>query len=141
MLASHPHSHILTFSLCQDAIDGKHARNTKQSSAVGSWLDHGFDAMTLVYQTVYALYALNVPTWNLWAVIATVMSQCAWTSVWVEKKMTGVMRFPLMADVEGNMFVMAINVVNAYMPFWRSFMRSTAFVLPVMGGLEIPGYG
>jgi hypothetical protein len=97
--------------------------------------------MTLVFQTVYAMYALNMPTWDVWSVMATVASQCAWSSVWIEKRMTGVMRFPLCADVEGNMFVLFLNSINAYLPFWRKFTLGTAMVLPVLGGLEVPCYG
>ncbi|KAL0487657.1 ethanolaminephosphotransferase [Acrasis kona] len=42
-----------------DAIDGKHARNTKASSAIGELFDHGLDAITTMVQTFCVCNALQ----------------------------------------------------------------------------------
>ncbi|CAK8995742.1 Cholinephosphotransferase 1 (Diacylglycerol cholinephosphotransferase 1) [Durusdinium trenchii] len=63
-----------------DAVDGKHARNTKQSTPLGAVVDHGIDAFcaftTGVAVTVTADPALEDP----WLMLAYCMFHGAWFS-------------------------------------------------------------
>jgi len=43
-----------------DAIDGKHARNTKRGSPIGQLLDHGCDGLTNNFLLIHVYQAFNV---------------------------------------------------------------------------------
>lgn len=94
-----------------DCIDGKHARNTKQSSVVGHWLDHGFDAMVLSVSAIFGLFNFG-GSMSLQAVFTLCVLEVNWFSVWWEESVTGVVRFPIIADVEGTILVVGAGVTN-----------------------------
>ena len=60
-----------------DAIDGKHARNTKSSSPLGQLFDHGCDALCVTFSFVLMMqislagYCMYVPLALGWSVMTT----------------------------------------------------------------------
>lgn len=96
-----------------DAIDGKHARNTKQCSVVGHWLDHGFDAMNMGITACMGLLVFG-GTFNFTAVVTLVVLEVNWFAVWWEESVTGTVRFPFIADVEGAALVTSAGVFNFF---------------------------
>jgi ethanolaminephosphotransferase len=52
---------ILSVFICQttDAVDGKHARKTNRTSALGQLLDHGLDCFAYSFQIIFVGYSLR----------------------------------------------------------------------------------
>ncbi|KAL9643720.1 hypothetical protein ABK040_016166 [Willaertia magna] len=51
---------LLFYYQTMDAIDGKHARNTKNSSPLGELVDHGLDALVGYFQIIVLMSGLNL---------------------------------------------------------------------------------
>jgi phosphatidylglycerophosphate synthase len=57
-----------------DALDGKHARRTRTSSALGSWLDHTLDPLSVQIMLIGVASTLGVGrTWVLWVLLGSVV--------------------------------------------------------------------
>jgi phosphatidylglycerophosphate synthase len=126
--------HLVSFAgvillLVLDAVDGKHARNTGQSSAVGHWLDHGFDAANITYNVINGFICTNISFSFPLAIPTLIFAQLQWLSVWWEEGTTGTIRFPLCADVEGSVFVCFFNLLTYFLG--QEFFTDVFYVDPV----------
>jgi len=74
-----------------DAIDGKHARNTKQTSPVGQLLDHGADAFCNCFQTCMISAGFGYGDSFLSLIILIYIQAIFWVMNW-EEHLTGVLR-------------------------------------------------
>jgi phosphatidylglycerophosphate synthase len=65
---------VIFFGQTTDAIDGKHARNTKRSSPLGQLVDHGCDSFSNSFIIVMACQSLQYSS-TLYGVIVQIMIQ------------------------------------------------------------------
>ncbi len=81
-----------------DNADGAHARRTKQSSAMGEFLDHGLDILNTVYIAI--LTAVTMGTSPVWTVAMVLMIPAAASITMWEQTQTGVFRLGLLNQIE-----------------------------------------
>lgn len=81
-----------------DNADGAHARRTRQSSALGEFLDHGLDILNTVYIAI--LTAVTMGTSPVWTVAMVLMIPAAASITMWEQSQTGVFRLGLLNQIE-----------------------------------------
>jgi len=81
-----------------DILDGKQARNTGSSSALGMLMDHGSDALVtfLLTLSLGTIVGLDNP---IWYSIIWFMANCAFYFTTLEEYFTGIMFFPTFSGV------------------------------------------
>jgi phosphatidylglycerophosphate synthase len=85
--------------LCLDNMDGMHARRTAQSSPLGEFLDHWFDAFNSGYLVFGLYYAGRLPALAVLAILAG--TNLAYFATMWEQRHTGVIRFGRGGQIEG----------------------------------------
>jgi len=107
-----------------DAIDGKHARNTGQSSPLGEYWDHGCDATTAPILTVIAIpvaLGLTSPA-AIWLLVLTL--NMGFRDPHMSALCSGVVYFDKFIDVgEGALLIDFMLLVRAY--------RNNVGILPI----------
>lgn len=93
-----------------DNADGGHARRTGQCSPMGEFLDHGLDALNVVYIAMLSCLALDVPPWG-WIALTLIIPSAASVTFW-EQSHTGVFRLGLLNQVEAAI-VLSLQLVLA----------------------------
>ena len=111
-----------------DAIDGKHARNTKRSSPLGQLMDHGCDSMdNFLYCIVAAQIYLFGPT--IHTIVLQIMIQLPFYSYTLEEHFTGKLR---------------TQINNIGVTEYQFFMMGLLIIAPIFGDKiilsEIFGY-
>ncbi len=89
---------MLQIYLWCDHADGAHARRTNQCSALGEFLDHGLDAMNMVYIAYLSSMALGAPPFY-WVAVALLIPGAGAMTYW-EQAQTGVFRLGLLNQIE-----------------------------------------
>jgi phosphatidylglycerophosphate synthase len=89
---------MLQIYLWCDHADGAHARRTDQCSALGEFLDHGLDALNMVYISYLTSMALGVPPFY-WVAVALLIPGAGAVTYW-EQAQTGVFRLGLLNQIE-----------------------------------------
>lgn len=85
------------YNWCDNA-DGSHARRVGRCSALGEYLDHGYDLLSATY--VVAIVALALGTPPFWTVAAVAVVPMAAAFTYWEQAETGVMQLGLLNQVE-----------------------------------------
>jgi ethanolaminephosphotransferase len=114
---------MLFFYQTMDAIDGKHARNTKSGSVLGELFDHGVDAFVTALQTIVAIGALQLGSsyWSYACIFLVYLT--SYLIVW-EAYVTDEMRFGLLnGPTEAILFVIGLLGLNAMFgsSLWSGF--------------------
>lgn len=89
---------LLNAYLWADNADGAHARRTKQTSATGEFLDHGFDLLNATYVALMTVVALGAPP--LWSVGAAVVVPAAAAVTYWEQAETGTFQLGMFNQIE-----------------------------------------
>ena len=96
-----------------DAIDGKQARRTNSSNALGELFDHGCDSMSTVFVTLAGACSMSmgfIPYWMLYeCLMATFLFYLAHWQTYV----TGQMRFGSFDVTEAQISMMTVMLVSA----------------------------
>ncbi len=121
VLASHPARGGLVYLLpavtlhiynfCDNA-DGAHARRTKQSSALGEFLDHGLDLLNVAYIATIAAFAIGASPMGTVAMVAAITGAAA--AVYWEQAETGVFQLGLLNQVEATFVLSGVLVCGAF---------------------------
>eukprot|EP01090_Pellita_catalonica_P019291 TRINITY_DN6498_c0_g1_i2.p1 TRINITY_DN6498_c0_g1~~TRINITY_DN6498_c0_g1_i2.p1 ORF type:complete len:325 (+),score=16.71 TRINITY_DN6498_c0_g1_i2:58-1032(+) len=103
-----------------DAIDGKQARRTDQSSPLGELCDHGCDALSISLQTIQLACTLNFkPGWIVfWICYFGVVG--FWFGQW-EEYYTGRLDLGYFGVTEAQLLVIGITITSGYYgaSFWQ----------------------
>ena len=94
-----------------DHADGAHARRTDQCSPLGELLDHGLDALNVVYISYITAMALDAPP-MFWVALALGIPGAGAVTYW-EQAQTGVFRLGLLNQVESVTVLCAALFVSA----------------------------
>ena len=78
-----------------DAVDGKHARNTKSSSAMGELFDHGLDALNCLLQVTIIVATLQLGPTMYSCICVFVMYITSYLVIW-EDYVTDELRFGML---------------------------------------------
>eukprot|EP00761_Pharyngomonas_kirbyi_P010239 gb/GECH01010258.1/.p1 GENE.gb/GECH01010258.1/~~gb/GECH01010258.1/.p1 ORF type:complete len:405 (+),score=42.80 gb/GECH01010258.1/:1-1215(+) len=109
------------FYQTMDAIDGKQARRTNSSTALGELFDHGLDSLSTMIVTVLTAVALNVGNgwFSLLAIFVTYLS--AYLFFW-EEYFTGILRFgKFHSPTEIQFLSISVYLITAWNPsIWRT---------------------
>lgn len=101
---------LLAYVWCDNA-DGGHARRTGQCSALGEFLDHGLDALNVVYIAVYTCIGLGVtPGW--WVALTLIIPTAATVTYW-EQSHTGTFHLGLLNQVESTTILAGVLLACA----------------------------
>ena len=110
----------LFFYQTMDNMDGKQARRTSSSSALGMMFDHGCDALNTFFSGLnFALTICTGPEPRLVLVVLAIPAVPFFTGTW-EEYYTGSMILPIVnGPTEGILIAVASNLVSfAYSPAW-----------------------
>jgi len=128
-----------------DAIDGKHARNTGQSSPVGQLLDHGADAFCNCFQTCMISSAFGFGDSFMTLIVLIYVQSLFWIMNW-EEHLTGILR----THVDGlggtefqfiGMFILICPVIDVFgvhkykLPYSNLSIMDTLIYLTIFMGL------
>ena len=85
-----------------DAIDGKQARRTATSSAVGELFDHGCDSWAMIFSqsTIYSIFGRNIDGYSLSPIRGYGIICCSFIAFHIahwEKYNTGILFMPWVA--------------------------------------------
>ncbi|KAG2383591.1 hypothetical protein C9374_004262 [Naegleria lovaniensis] len=83
---------LLFYYQTMDAIDGKHARNTKNSSALGELFDHGLDALIGYFQCYILVSAIDLGSTYFALIVIVLYYMTSFMMIW-EDYVTDEMRF------------------------------------------------
>lgn len=112
---------LLFYYQTMDAIDGKHARNTKSSSALGELFDHGLDALNTMLQSIIVLSTLQTGPTYVTCILAILIYVTSYLVIW-EDYVTDELRFGLLnSPTEAILLAVAVLVVTGVMghEFWK----------------------
>uniref|UniRef100_A0A3B3CCJ8 Cholinephosphotransferase 1 n=1 Tax=Oryzias melastigma TaxID=30732 RepID=A0A3B3CCJ8_ORYME len=121
-----------------DAIDGKQARRTNSSSALGELFDHGCDAVSTVFVAVGTCISCgigNLPNWMFFCgFIGMFMFFCAHWQTYV----SGTLRFGLVDVTEVQFAIMIMYLMSAFggVSLWDTTLPVLGlklYVFPIMG--------
>ncbi|XP_031438178.1 cholinephosphotransferase 1 [Clupea harengus] len=121
-----------------DAIDGKQARRTNSSSALGELFDHGCDAVSTVFVAVGTCICCgigNYPNWMFFCgFVGMFMFFCAHWQTYV----SGTLQFGLVDVTEVQLAITIMYVMSAIggVPLWQltlPVLGVKMYVLPIMG--------
>ena len=97
-----------------DNVDGRHARRTGQTSALGEFLDHWFDLFTSLIVTFTAVMFLRLD--GVWLfVLAGVIAAGYFASMW-EQRHSGVFHIEEVGANEAMLVLMSLYVVLFFLP-------------------------
>jgi ethanolaminephosphotransferase len=103
-----------------DILDGKHARNTGNSSPLGLLMDHGCDATTtfIFVMALASIIKLDSALYFvlIWLMISITFFTCTW-----EQLNTEIMEFPCINGInEGTIFVCGVEIFTSIVgqDFW-----------------------
>jgi phosphatidylglycerophosphate synthase len=102
---------FLNAYLWADNADGAHARRTKQTSATGEFLDHGFDLLNATYVAIMTVVALGAPP--MWSVAAAVVVPAAAAVTYWEQAETGTFQLGMFNQIESIACLTLILVARA----------------------------
>ncbi|MFO0739512.1 MAG: CDP-alcohol phosphatidyltransferase family protein [Labilithrix sp.] len=102
---------LLNAYLWADNADGAHARRTKQTSATGEFLDHGFDLLNATYVAIMTVIALGTPP--IWSVAAAVVVPAAAAVTYWEQAETGTFQLGMFNQIESIACLTVILVARA----------------------------
>lgn len=102
---------LLNAYLWADNADGAHARRTKQTSATGEFLDHGFDLLNATYVAIMTVIALGAPP--IWSVAAAVVVPAAAAVTYWEQAETGTFQLGMFNQIESIACLTVILVARA----------------------------
>eukprot|EP00118_Oscarella_pearsei_P017032 m.167506 g.167506 ORF g.167506 m.167506 type:complete len:317 (+) comp38932_c0_seq20:20-970(+) len=114
-----------------DGLDGKQARRTKSSSALGELFDHGLDSLTvwLITTHMYSLtgtcWEWSIPPWLMFFTLQAAMVgfyACHW-----EKYITGVLFLPWSYDLS------QLGTLVIYIAAWAYGVEILQFHIPPFG--------
>ncbi|RXK39609.1 ethanolaminephosphotransferase [Tremella mesenterica] len=106
-----------------DAIDGKQARRTGMSSALGEMFDHGCDAINTTLEVVLCSHALGLGR-SWWTVASQTASLCNfYASTWEEYHTGTLYLSAFSGPVEGILMICAIYLITAIHPLGSGFWR------------------
>lgn len=108
---------LLNAYLWCDNADGAHARRTKQTSATGELLDHGFDLLNATYVVLMTVLALGAPP--IWSVAAAVAVPAAAAVTYWEQAETGTFqlgRFNQIESIACLTIVLALRAIVGPLP-------------------------
>jgi phosphatidylglycerophosphate synthase len=100
--------HLYNFA---DNADGAHARRTKQSSALGEFLDHGLDLLNVAYIATIAAFSIGASPMGTVAMVASITGAAA--AVYWEQAETGVFQLGLLNQVEATFVLSFVLVCGA----------------------------
>lgn len=119
---------LLFYYQTMDAIDGKHARNTKSSSALGELFDHGLDAVTTMFQTIIIMASLQLGP-GYWSCLTMfLMYITSYLVIW-EDYVTDELRFgALNSPTEAILLAVSILVATGMIgsQFWLTNIFGTS---------------
>jgi ethanolaminephosphotransferase len=108
---------LLFYYQTMDAIDGKHARNTNSSSALGELFDHGLDALTTMCQSYIIITALQLGP-SYWSVACMFLIYVTSYLVIWEDYVTDELRFGVLnSPTEAILMAVAICVSTAVLGY------------------------
>lgn len=102
---------LLNAYLWADNADGAHARRTKQTSATGEFLDHGFDLLNATYVAIMTVIALGAPP--MWSVAAAVVVPAAAAVTYWEQAETGTFQLGMFNQIESIACLTVVLVARA----------------------------
>lgn len=115
---------LLNAYLWADNADGAHARRTKQTSATGEFLDHGFDLLNATYVVLMTVLALGMPP--IWSVAAAVVVPAAAAVTYWEQAETGTFQLGMLNQVES---IACLTVLLVARATWGLLPPALAVVL------------
>ncbi|GLD48361.1 cholinephosphotransferase 1 [Lates japonicus] len=121
-----------------DAIDGKQARRTNSSSALGELFDHGCDAVSTVFVAVGTCISCGIGRYSNWmffcGFIGMFMFFCAHWQTYV----SGTLRFGLVDVTEVQVAIMIMYLMSAFggVSLWQTTLPIIGlklYAFPIMG--------
>eukprot|EP01119_Soliformovum_irregulare_P010450 TRINITY_DN2572_c0_g1_i2.p1 TRINITY_DN2572_c0_g1~~TRINITY_DN2572_c0_g1_i2.p1 ORF type:complete len:316 (-),score=78.95 TRINITY_DN2572_c0_g1_i2:127-1074(-) len=104
-----------------DALDGKQARRTKTSSALGELFDHGCDAVTTTLMAITCLSSMQVET-GWYAYFLILVSNVVFFFAQWEQYNVGTLTLGYINVTEAQFAVMGVHLISAFFgaEFWNS---------------------
>ena len=124
-----------------DAIDGKQARRTGMSSALGEMFDHGCDAINTTLEVILCAHALGLGR-SWWTVASQAASLCNfYASTWEEYHTGTLYLSAFSGPVEGILMICAIYLITAVHPLGPGFWaQPVVSFVPGNKGVELAQY-
>ncbi|XP_058263559.1 cholinephosphotransferase 1 isoform X2 [Hemibagrus wyckioides] len=131
-----------------DAIDGKQARRTNSSSALGELFDHGCDAVSTVFVSVGSCICAGIGTYPNWmffcGFVGMFMFFCAHWQTYV----SGTLRFGIVDVTEVQIAIIIMYLMSAFggVSLWQTMLpglgiKLQAFpILGIIGGFLLSTY-
>ncbi|XP_076034668.1 choline/ethanolaminephosphotransferase 1 bbc isoform X2 [Oratosquilla oratoria] len=110
-----------------DAIDGKQARRTGNSSPLGELFDHGCDSLSTVFVSLSVCCAVQLGTHANWMFFQCMMAVTLFYCAHWQTYVSGTLRFGFIDVTEAQFGVMAILMVSSVFgsSFWSSKVPGT----------------
>jgi len=105
-----------------DNVDGRQARRTRTSSALGHWFDHGVDSLNTPLGGLLQVAATGLGSTKRGALIPLIACWAMWLSTWEEYYTHTLYLGYMNAPTEGLLIAMSIHLVSAYFGgnVWKS---------------------
>ena len=103
-----------------DAVDGKQARRTKSSSALGELFDHGCDSLSTVFLTLDVCIACQLGLWPRVALFHCILCILLFYCVHWRTYVTGTLHFGVVDVTEAEVAIMAVLITSGTLgsEFW-----------------------
>jgi len=103
-----------------DAIDGKQARRTKSSNALGELFDHGCDSMSTIFVTLAGACSMGMGHIQYFMMFECFMASSLFYLAHWQTYVTGQMKFGKFDVTEAQIAMMAMQTVTAFLGtnFW-----------------------
>ncbi|XP_076470980.1 cholinephosphotransferase 1-like [Babylonia areolata] len=96
-----------------DAIDGKQARRTQTSSALGELFDHGCDSVSMVFVTLGATIAINLGNAPYWLLFENFGALFVFYCAHWQTYLSGMLKFGKLDVTEGQLTVISAYILTA----------------------------
>ncbi|KAJ8392342.1 hypothetical protein AAFF_G00077060 [Aldrovandia affinis] len=125
-----------------DAIDGKQARRTNSSSALGELFDHGCDAVSTVFVAVGTCISCGMGAYSNWMFFSGFVGMFMFFCAHWQTYVSGTLRFGLVDVTEVQIAIMVMYLMTAFggVSLWESRLPvlgiklNTFPVLGIIGG-------